>query len=251
MSDKPLTDHGLPEKGQRLVWDNETSSFKPGKAKPALLDPELRKLPGELVTKELEDGTKIHELDPSHIRGALQEEFAENQAKAEKRLNPKERFEALLNDPASALGEVVRRFVVPGPEANLGDCRLTPERVDWNRFQALRQKVKSAVELVANGDADVNVAMKWLRCLQHVWFPQDDIRISEIREGRAPPDRDRPRRLKGLTLEVDVFNWPVRVVDLFKLAGVQVPDFNQIERDLEYAASLLAYTREPEDGEED
>lgn len=239
---------GLPagRKGVRKIWDEVSQTFREGKAKPALLDPELRALPSELVTpKEIEPEDKIHPEDPPHIRGALVEEFVKKVEEAERPKKPEEKIEAALHDPAFLA--LAQRFSIPGPDARLGDALITQERVDWIRFSTLRQKLNTAIANVKQGLPASN-QLAWLQNLQHLWFPTPDVRHCEVRERLPPHDILRPGWLKGLDLVCDINTWPRRIVDLFMRAGIKLDPFEEIKKELEWAAAVRELYG---DGEED
>lgn len=235
-----------PKKGRRLVFDEQLGRFVEGRAKPAQLDPELRALPSEYVTKEVEDGSKIHELDPPNIRESLQEDFAKAEAAASEQ-SEEDKLRELQE--SNAFREAYREFAIPGPEASRDDCWPTQARVDWLRFTTARQKILTARDNARLG-APAGSQVKWLRNLQHLWFPTLDVRNCEVREGGEPPHLTRPGRLKGLTLVVDVFTWPRRVVDLLAMRGIELPDAQQLFDDIAHAERVSAYYEEPEGDEE-
>ncbi len=236
-----------PQKGRRLVFDEKKGTFVEGKAKPALLDPGLRALPGEFVTREIEDGAKIHELDPEHVRGSLVEEFEKAENEATRKKKPEEKLDELAANPTLLAN--AERFLIPGPLASLPDAVITQERVDWIRFCALRQKIKTAMDNISLG-LPASQQLAWVESLQHVWFPTPDVRICEVRERKPPPDLLRPAWLKKIDLICDVQVWPRRIVDLLASGGIILPSYAQIKSDLAYEAGLQELYSVEDDAED-
>lgn len=80
-----------------------------------------------------------------------------------------------------------------GPETDPRQWTVTQERVDKKRA---RIQFNIAVEAAKRGTREAPV--------QHVWFPENTMRKSELRDGNPPSDTDRPRHLRGLRLAIDV-----------------------------------------------
>lgn len=185
-------------KGKRFVFRD--GKFVEGKAGPRQLDEELRKLPGEWVTTEVGEAAKIHPLDPPHIREALRDDLAE--AERDKPVD-QTALEALVKLADAPLDVPV----VP----------LNQWRVDAVRLRVIFSLIEQAVYAARKGKP-VNLEV------QHLRFLENNIHKYELRPGKPPRDKDRRSHERGLLLWVDPFNWPQRMVDALKQAGVPVPD---------------------------
>lgn len=148
------------------------------KAAPKLLRADLRALPSELVTNDVNDETKIHELDEPHVI----EQILSDQKKA--------RLEA--EKPAKKEPEA------PGlPQQR--SLELTQEAVDVIRLRVLRAWA-STQRAARNGEINIPVD----GTVKHLWWPRNDWREYSMRRGNPPPDRDRPKHLRGLRIEIDI-----------------------------------------------
>lgn len=81
-------------------------------------------------------------------------------------------------------------------EADPNDPRawtVTQERVDKKRA---RVQFNIAVEAAKRKTREAPV--------RHLWFPENTVRKSELRDGNPPSDTDRPVHLRGLKLVIDV-----------------------------------------------
>jgi len=161
----------------------EDGTWAKGKATPKLLREDLRVLPSELVISndmDIEDADKIHELDPPHIVAALTYEH-------QKKL-------AGVDDEAPALDT---SDLPGGPLAQIGQRKTLSQReVDWVRVRLLKVLIDNAIAASDSGtEPDMSV--------RHVWFPENEVNIYELREGNPPPACERPRHLKSLDLWID------------------------------------------------
>jgi len=173
----------------RYVWDPVTKKFQSGKAAPELLREDLRALPSEFLTKDIEDGTRIHEIDDPHTQEDLKDQLQEEKS-------------ALPPLPAGApVGEVVP---------------LNQWQVDLVRLRAM-QSVIHAESRKAKPDLSV----------RHLWFPRNNVNEYALRRGNPPSDRERPVHLKGLRLEIDVFEWPARLKDELEARGHVLPNLRE------------------------
>lgn len=166
------------------------------KAAPELLREDLRKLPSDMVTKDADDEQRIHAEDPPHIQKALTKEARHRETGF---VNP--------FDPANA---------PRGPELE-GDHRLEQWKVDLVALKVKRAWANTQKLMIRMGrPADRGV--KWL------WFPRDDIRAYEMRDGNPPPDSLRPKRLRGLNLVVDINDTsiPETLFEILKKRQIEV-----------------------------
>jgi hypothetical protein len=189
------------KKGKRYVFRN--GKFVEGKAKPKLLDPFMRQLPSEYVTNEVGDRERIHELDPDHVREAILDDI--------------QREEAGENDPDPNIIDEIRK---------LTDCPvgqivpLNKWRVDGVRARMVVQAIDRAVIMMQRGqEIDLDPF--------YVWFPVDNANIYAKKPGNPPPDSERPDHLKGYDLWVDPLNWPARIMNMLRSAGIPMPDLRQ------------------------
>lgn len=180
----------------------EDGTWEEGKASPKLLREDLRELPGELVVKndlDIQEEDKIHELDPPHIVEALTYEYQQKIAKDGKE-DPK-------LDTCNLPG---------GPLAQIGESKkLNQREIDWVRLRLLKVRIDKALQAVENGH-EPNMEVF------HVWFPQDEVNIYEIRPGNPPSDTDRPPHLKGFHLWIDPKHPSESMRDLTKEVGVDL-----------------------------
>jgi hypothetical protein len=171
------------------------------RSSPELLRPELRRLPGELVTKDTDDPDKVHDLDASHIVEALTHEYCQKHEETDQ--------------PKVAPEKAPVKDILAGLEQN----RLTQDRVDIVRMRVLRAWADTQRQCAADGvENDFDV--------KHLWFEDDDIRAYCWREGNAPADIDRPKHLKGLDLSLDIINveLPNTITRRLNDAGVESID---------------------------
>ncbi len=172
------------------------------KASPEHLPLVLRNMPSDLVTKDIEDEHKIHaeDLDTPHIVGAL----ADERAKLE-----------LGVKPLDPLAEPEKPEV---PDD--ADVALTQEWVDVRRLRVMREWVNTQKARMLGG-ADKQPA--YLGVI-HLWFDDNDHRSYCMRFGNPPADRDRPKHLCGLRLEIDIMSGalPSTVIDRMRAKGVSV-----------------------------
>jgi hypothetical protein len=195
----------MSEKGKRWVLDEKTGKFKEGKAKPKLLREDLRKLPSEWVTDEVQDGSRIHEDDPEHVREALVDDLVE----AERSDNPvPNAVEAVLQLADAPLSE----RVVP----------LSQWRIDAVRLRVIFALIENARVRAKKGKT-VNLEVRHLR------FPTNNIHGYELRPGPPPaPSKLHPHE-RGFKLWVDPFNWPPDLTEALKKAGVDIPNLENEE----------------------
>lgn len=156
----------------------ESGEWRSGKASPKLLREDLRKLPSDYVTDEIEDIDRVHELDPDHVVESLVEERSLAEQKTEEQR--KTRVSRLLED-------------VPHDRP----IKLTQPRVDWVRLRVLSAVLGTLAEQAAAGRRpDFGV--------RHLWFPEDNVNHYELRRGNPPSPSDRPKHMKNIDLVIDV-----------------------------------------------
>lgn len=174
-------DSGDRGKFGRQVF-GEDGKLKP-KAAPELLREDLRRLPGDIVTKDIDDTDRVHELDAPHIRDVLAEEAREKSGEAV--------WAGEMEEPPPPDAEA--------PQTPAEAMRNNPQlAVDVVRLRILRAWAEAEAGQIANGlPADMGFC--------YVWFPHagnfDDY---EAREPPVPIDRDRPKHLRGLDLVLDL-----------------------------------------------
>ena len=182
----------------------EDGTWVEGKSSPLLLREDLRKLPGELVTThEIEHEDKIHPDDAPHIVGALTEEYIKK-ANGEGEEKP---------DPAKEVKKL--KCAQPGEVVPLSQWE-----VDVVRMRVIASLINGALDTASRGKSpDLSV--------KHLWFEEDNVNNYQLRKGNPPAVQDRPRHMRRVAIEVDVFHPPKSIVDLLKKNGV---DFEAIAK---------------------
>jgi len=209
--------------GKRYVYHNGV--FVPQSGKSAVQLPQhLRVLPGEFVTRDIEDPDKIHELDPDHIVDDLKQKL---EAKYIKPPDPKTVKEQERKERLNAA-------IQPIP---IGEkAPVTQPRVDAARLRVLRSFIDEAYQLMLV-QQDYSVYLR----PHYLWFPdRDNVNEVELRMGNPPADRDRPKHLRGLELVVDVQCWPPAIKARLAEYGVSIPSIDDMK---------LKYDKEMEDAE--
>lgn len=184
--------------GLKEVFKN--GKWSKGKAAPEDIG-ELAKLPSEWVTKDEADNTKIHALDPEHIRGAIIEE----KTRANVGGNP-------------TPNDVQKKYRCAKRHENV---ELDQLQIDFVRMRVLHSVLNTYVDR-AKRNEDPKVEIK------HIWFPKNNVNNYELKSGLPPVDKDRPKHLRGWKLEIDVFNWPERIVDILKDNGITPPTKDEL-----------------------
>jgi hypothetical protein len=171
------------------------SGWVEGKAGPQLIQENLRKLPGELVTKDVDDEAKAHELDAPHVVSTIIKDFG-------KTLDP--------SRPEKP-HEAAQKMWAPGPGER---GPVTQWFVDVTRMRVLIQRVYSAIDRCATGlEPDLTVC--------HLRFPDpNNVNEYALKPGPKPHKRLLGRHERELDLEIDVDNPPKRMVALLKSRGV-------------------------------
>lgn len=173
----------------------QDGTWQNGKASPKLLKENLRRLPSELVTEEIDEGDKIHELDPPHVVEDIKETWKEDQ------LSPK----------SESLQDSLKKIHLPP------GYKLNPLAVDIIRMRIIRALIETALgKLKKNPAFDPGA---YFSEHQYVWFLEDDYRKRELRQGNPPPDGDRPKHLRGYDLHINILEWPQRIVDILRENG--------------------------------
>lgn len=176
-------------------------SWYEGKAAPELLEPHMRGLPGELATKEVAEGEKVHKLDPSHVRETIISDHKKKIEDSEKKNQVLEvdALKAILHSLPSEIahGREIKFEEVAKPQWEIDLIRT---RVCFNMFM-----------LVVKYDMPDR-----LKKTYHLWFPKNNINLYEFREGNAPSKFDRPYYLKKCTLFLDLLNWPESVLNFLR-----------------------------------
>ncbi len=165
---------------KEILKDGE---WKEGKASPELLREDLRKLPSGLVTKDIDDGDKVHEDDAPHVQEDIVCSAAEK-APGEKRT------------VAQARKELYGRYDRPIP--------LTKGNVAFERMAARLNVLNGLLKLLSSKEPVPPAELAWGLKTKHLWFPDDNVLNLQLRDGNPPADQDRPKHLRGLSLAVDV-----------------------------------------------
>jgi hypothetical protein len=174
----------------------ESGEWRDGAATPRLLPDDLRKLPGELVTKDVDDEAKAHELDAPHVVRGIVKDFAKAQ-------------EAPKDDTPQ---KVAKKLWAPGPGER------APVRqwfVDVVKMRVIATLVNRAVDDFNAGiDPDISV--------KHLWFETNNVNAYELRKGNPPPRKERPRHLRDIDLVVDIQDPPKSMVDLLAAKNISL-----------------------------
>lgn len=173
----------------------EQGEWREGAAAPRMLPDELRKLPGELVTRDVDDPDKAHDSDAPHVVRSIVRDFAKAQAP-----------EPETQDKA------VKKLWAPGPGER------APVRqwfVDVAKMRVIAALVNRAVDDFGAGlDADLSI--------KHLWFATDNVNDYTLRSGNPPARRDRPKHLRDIDLVVDVIDPPKSIVELLRAKGIDI-----------------------------
>ena len=154
--------------------------LKQGKGE--LLPEGLRELPSELVTKDAEEEDKVHRLDPKHVRLSLTDEYFDKHTKE------------------------------PEVEAEKPKNKWLPvkqEFVDLVILRAMAAIIETEESRQARGHPPRHP-------VYHLWFPENDLRVYELRKGNPPPATERPRHLRSIDLVVDITHLPRRIKDMIR-----------------------------------
>ena len=163
----------------------------------APLPPELRELPSEFVTTDIADAHRVHALDAPHILDAIVTERIEDIAEAE---------------TAPPTDEPKKRPTLQ-PLHRLRFTDISPEKaqfeIDVIRLRVMRTLVDRFIsEATAGLDPDTGV--------QHLLFPTDNLNEYQLHPGNPPRDKDRPKWLRGLRIEIDIQVLPETVAAILK-----------------------------------
>lgn len=156
-----------------------------GRGKGKLLREDLRALPGDLVTDDIEDESKIHELDPDHVQADILADYGK-----EHREERPEQFNK-INRTLSQAGQW---------------------GVDQIRLRVLRTWLGTQISRGQKGNGpDLGV--------KHLWFPDDNLDRYGLRDGNPPADVDRPKHMRGLRLEIDLCDPAASIAESLRIRG--------------------------------
>jgi len=190
----------------------ESGAVKP-KASPELLPEHMRRLPGDLVTKEIEVEDRVHAEDPPHIVKALSSDYV---------------------DKAQGKQPVDPHAEPEGPK--LDDRRtVTQEAVDVRRLSVMRRWAMTQQErILAHQPADMSV--------KHLCFPDpDDHGNYALHDGNHSACLERVRvgdrwvschtlkHLRGLELEIDLASGrlPTTIIEKLREKGIEVTSVHE------------------------
>lgn len=199
-------------RGKQVLRDGK---WEPGQASPEHLREELAQLPSSFVTKDEADPDRVHDLDESHIVEALTEE----QRKAEGSLPD---LAPKPEEPASKKKLGQKSLFKAGTTLKLSSLNAHRRQfeIDLIRFKVIHGIINGLYQMVADGHP---VSQEDFTKPRYLDFPNDNLMEFRFKESNAPANSDRPTYLVGMRLEIDLLNWPERVVDLLKEEGIQVP----------------------------
>jgi len=164
--------------------DNRIVASKKFRGKGRLIAKDLRKLPSELVTDEHSDGSRVHVLDPPHIKRRLIDDYKAKQLQ-----------ESVHQRPT---------YILRGKVSQHGQ-----RGIDYERIHAFKGVLRTIWKLLARGKRNVSYP-------RYLWFPEDRLSKVELRVGSVPSDSDRPHWLKRRDLVIDPGNIPKRLYDIMK-----------------------------------
>lgn len=181
------------EQADRYPWEDEKPKIVSAPTvtgRGSAIREDLRRLPSEYVTTDVDDPGKVHALDPGHVRDTIAEErFAEDQAS---------------KDPAAPAAPPWRP--------------VRQDLVDLIGLSATKQLLITASgELESGRPTGLRV--------YHLWFPKNDIRVYALRRGNPPPDSERPAHLRGIDLVVDPCVLKPRVLETIKKDPERLAEF--------------------------
>lgn len=160
--------------------------FVKGKAAPKQLDEELRKLPSDSVTDDIDDPDRVHQDDAEHVRESIIYDKEQAEKKAEAPTSPQEEVDKL---PA----------VKPHEYVLLRDLGF--ERRQWE-IDVIRMRIMKALLATACSEIEANKPVD-LEAVHHVWFaPPGEVNAYQLREGNPPPKSERPWWLHNIELHV-------------------------------------------------
>lgn len=161
------------------------------KAGPKLLAPQLRRLPSELVTNDVDDEAKVHELDAPHVLKGLVKDYGKKVTEPDK-TRPK--------------------LFAPGPGER---AAVTQWFVDVAKMRVLSALVNRAVD-DHNAGRPVDLGVK------HLWFPENNVNHYHLRKGNPPPNRRRPKHMREIDLVIDICEPPRSVIKLLREQGISL-----------------------------
>lgn len=196
----------------KWTLDAKTGKWREGQAQPRLEPEHIRSKPGEIVTKEIEEGDKIHEEDPPHVMESIVEDW-----KAQDKPKPKMDPGRMATLMKLSLLHADRRTRL----ADLSENRRQIE-IDIVRMRVLFTLIDTLNKQCDAGEVpDIGV--------RHLWFPTGNLGRYELRAGPAPRRALRPKVLRDMKLEIDLESPPQGGMDLLEEAGVYV-DWPQLKR---------------------
>ena len=183
----PLDEDVVPRDDSKIIVARKF------RGKGRLLREDLRQLPEDSVTDDIEDADRVHALDPDHVRDAV--------AIDKQRADQAEK--------------------VPDEEKPQGVPEWKPVRQDFVDMIIL------SVTKTLLDRAVLNLKRGQEHGLQHyhLWFPENDIRIYGLRPGNPPPNIERPEHLKNIDLVVDPTELNPRIIALITESPTRMQQF--------------------------
>ncbi len=126
-----------------------------------LLNPEMRKLPGDFVTKEVADGERVHVDDEEHVRETIVIDRQAEETKAE------EGEKADINKEAPGIGEADLSARIPLNRSRVNDVRF---RAVWGLITGAQARWKAGE------------AWEYFLDPHHLWFEEDNIGLQNSRQ---------------------------------------------------------------------
>jgi hypothetical protein len=193
------------QKGKRFVFNEKKGTFEEGRAQPALLREDLRKLPSEYLTNEVAEHDKVHEVDPPHIQEALLDDLREQ-----------EKGETPLPNAVDAV-------------LQLSDCPLSQKVVPLNQWRVDGARLRVIFALIEKARQRQKKGKTINLEVQHLRFPEDNAHVYELKPGPPPPYKELRKHERGLKLWIDPFNWDMQLVEKLREAGIVFPDMKDEE----------------------
>lgn len=195
----------------KFVFRNGTF-VKDNTRKSALLLPaHLRALPGELVTQDIEEDGKIHEIDPDYIQAEIKQAY-------DQKLHVAATMKS-LDIHTQMRKRRAQEAIEPVPMTD--KAPLSQPRIDAVRLGVMKQFVDNAYACM-NEKRDY---AQYLR-VHHLWFPTNNINDRELRQGNPPSDYGRPKHMRGFDIVIDICEWPPKIKALLQEYGIEIPSIN-------------------------
>ena len=168
--------------------------WEEGKAAPQQLREDLRVLPSELITKDIDDPDRIHEIDPEHVADTYLDDYIKRaqgiDPDAPVKYAPPHLAEKYGLPP---VGKVVK-FTDQSKEK-------TQSQIDMFRLRVASVLLGNLQDQLIAGKVSENEQTRF-----YIWWPNNNVNEYHLKEGNPPPDSKRPKHLRGFQIHVDLNN---------------------------------------------